>query len=45
MSAAVSHEIEPASCGNKTYLAGAGLLMQRNRLEEALASLRCVLTI
>jgi len=38
MSAAVSHELNQPLDAMKTYLAGARLLMQRNRLEEALAS-------
>ena len=38
MSAAVSHELNQPLAAMKTYLAGARLLMQRNRLEEALAS-------
>tara|TARA_R110000850_G_scaffold83654_1_gene179528 strand:- start:1956 stop:3716 length:1761 start_codon:yes stop_codon:yes gene_type:complete len=38
MSAAVSHELNQPLAAMKTYLAGARLLMQRNRLEEALSS-------
>ena len=37
-SAAVSHELNQPLAAMKTYLAGARLLMQRNRLEEALSS-------
>lgn len=38
MSAAVSHELNQPLAAMKTYLAGARLLMRRNRPEEALAS-------
>jgi len=38
MSAAVSHELNQPLAAMKTYLAGARLLMQRKRTEEALAS-------
>lgn len=38
MSAAVSHELNQPLAAMKTYLAGARLLLQRNRPEEALAS-------
>jgi len=38
MSAAVSHELNQPLAAMKTYLAGARLLMQRNRLDEALSS-------
>jgi len=38
MSAAVSHELNQPLAAMKTYLAGARLLMQRKRPEEALAS-------
>jgi two-component system C4-dicarboxylate transport sensor histidine kinase DctB len=38
MSAAVSHELNQPLAAMKTYLAGARLLLRRNRLEEALAS-------
>jgi two-component system, NtrC family, C4-dicarboxylate transport sensor histidine kinase DctB len=38
MSAAVSHELNQPLAAMKTYLAGARLLVQRKRLEEALAS-------
>lgn len=38
MSAAVSHELNQPLAAMKTYLAGARLLLQRKRAEEALAS-------
>ncbi|PRY85850.1 sensor histidine kinase [Donghicola tyrosinivorans] len=38
MSAAVSHELNQPLAAMKTYLAGARLLLSRNRAEEALAS-------
>ncbi|MDU8926834.1 ATP-binding protein [Alisedimentitalea sp. MJ-SS2] len=38
MSAAVSHELNQPLAAMKTYLAGAGLLLRRNRPDEALAS-------
>ncbi|WP_170463822.1 sensor histidine kinase [Ruegeria arenilitoris] len=38
MSAAVSHELNQPLAAMKTYLAGARLLLRRNRSEEALAS-------
>ncbi|WP_292309045.1 ATP-binding protein [Marivita sp.] len=38
MSAAVSHELNQPLAAMKTYLAGAKLLMRRNRAEEALAA-------
>ncbi len=38
MSAAVSHELNQPLAAMKTYLAGARLLLQRSRLEEALSS-------
>lgn len=38
MSAAVSHELNQPLAAMKTYLAGARLLLQRNRPDEALAS-------
>ncbi|WP_108257802.1 sensor histidine kinase [Mangrovicoccus ximenensis] len=38
MSAAVSHELNQPLAAMKTYLAGARLLMQRQRTEEALSS-------
>ncbi|WP_240722566.1 ATP-binding protein [Poseidonocella sp. HB161398] len=38
MSAAISHELNQPLAAMKTYLAGARLLMQRQRLEEALSS-------
>ena len=38
MSAAVSHELNQPLAAMKTYLAGARLLLKRNRPEEALAS-------
>lgn len=38
MSAAVSHELNQPLAAMRTYLAGARLLMQRNRTEEALSS-------
>ena len=38
MSAAVSHELSQPLAAMKTYLAGAKLLLQRKRLEEALSS-------
>ncbi|MGH1426009.1 MAG: sensor histidine kinase [Pseudooceanicola sp.] len=38
MSAAVSHELNQPLAAMKTYLAGAGLLLRRNRPEEALSS-------
>ena len=38
MSAAVSHELKQPLAAMKTYLAGARLLLNRNRPEEALAS-------
>ncbi len=38
MSAAVSHELNQPLAAMKTYLAGARLLMKRNRSEEALSS-------
>jgi two-component system C4-dicarboxylate transport sensor histidine kinase DctB len=38
MSAAVSHELNPPLAAMKTYLAGARLLLQRKRPEEALSS-------
>lgn len=38
MSAAVSHELNQPLAAMKTYLAGAALLLRRNRPEEALAS-------
>jgi two-component system C4-dicarboxylate transport sensor histidine kinase DctB len=38
MSAAVSHELNQPLAAMKTYLAGARLLLQRNRPEEALSS-------
>ncbi|MBV1927452.1 MAG: sensor histidine kinase [Rhodobacteraceae bacterium] len=38
MSAAVSHELNQPLAAMKTYLAGARLLLKRNRSEEALAS-------
>jgi two-component system C4-dicarboxylate transport sensor histidine kinase DctB len=38
MSAAVSHELNQPLAAMKTYLAGARLLMRRNRLDEALSS-------
>ncbi len=38
MSAAVSHELNQPLAAMKTYLAGARLLMQRNRPDEALSS-------
>lgn len=40
MSAAVSHELNQPLAAMKTYLAGARLLLQRHRPEEALASFR-----
>ncbi len=40
MSAAVSHELNQPLAAMKTYLAGARLLMQRERPEEALSSFR-----
>ncbi|MEM8571881.1 MAG: ATP-binding protein [Pseudomonadota bacterium] len=38
MSAAVSHELNQPLAAMKTYLAGARLLLRRNRLEEAVSS-------
>jgi two-component system C4-dicarboxylate transport sensor histidine kinase DctB len=38
MSAAVSHELNQPLAAMKTYLAGAGLLLRRNRPDEALTS-------
>ncbi len=38
MSAAVSHELNQPLAAMKTYLAGARLLLQRNRPDEALSS-------
>ncbi|MFQ5622725.1 MAG: ATP-binding protein [Paracoccaceae bacterium] len=38
MSAAVSHELNQPLAAMRTYLAGARLLMQRKRIDEALAS-------
>ena len=38
MSAAVSHELNQPLAAMKTYLAGARLLLHRNRLEEAIVS-------
>lgn len=38
MSAAVSHELNQPLAAMKTYLAGAGLLVRRNRPDEALTS-------
>ncbi|MBE3639070.1 sensor histidine kinase [Mangrovicoccus algicola] len=38
MSAAISHELNQPLAAMKTYLAGARLLMQRQRIEEALSS-------
>ena len=38
MSAAVSHELNQPLAAMKTYLAGARLLLQRKRMEEALSS-------
>ncbi len=38
MSAAVSHELNQPLAAMKTYLAGARLLIRRNRLDEALSS-------
>lgn len=38
MSASVSHELNQPLAAMRTYLAGARLLLQRNRTEEALAS-------
>jgi two-component system C4-dicarboxylate transport sensor histidine kinase DctB len=38
MSAAVSHELNQPLAAMKTYLAGAGLLLRRNRPDEALAA-------
>ncbi|HEY0212163.1 MAG TPA: ATP-binding protein [Paenirhodobacter sp.] len=38
MSAAVSHELNQPLAAMKTYLAGARLLLQRTRIEEALSS-------
>lgn len=38
MSAAVSHELNQPLAAMKTYLAGARLLMQRKRIDEALSS-------
>lgn len=38
MSAAVSHELNQPLAAMKTYLAGAGLLLKRNRPDEALSS-------
>ena len=38
MSAAVSHELNQPLAAMKTYLAGAGLLLRRNRPDEALSS-------
>ncbi|MCV3271979.1 sensor histidine kinase [Roseobacter sinensis] len=38
MSAAVSHELNQPLAAMKTYLAGARLLLRRNRLDEALSS-------
>ncbi|WP_413844133.1 sensor histidine kinase [Tateyamaria sp.] len=38
MSAAVSHELNQPLAAMKTYLAGAGLLLRRNRPDEALVS-------
>ncbi len=40
MSAAVSHELNQPLAAMKTYLAGAKLLLQRRRSEEALSSFR-----
>lgn len=40
MSAAVSHELNQPLAAMKTYLAGARLLLSRNRAEEALASIQ-----
>ncbi len=40
MSAAVSHELNQPLAAMKTYLAGARLLLSRNRPEEAVASFR-----
>jgi two-component system C4-dicarboxylate transport sensor histidine kinase DctB len=40
MSAAVSHELNQPLAAMKTYLAGARLLLQRDRPEEALSSLQ-----
>ncbi len=42
MSAAVSHELNQPLAAMKTYLAGARLLLQRRRHEEALSSFRRV---
>ena len=38
MSAAVSHELNQPLAAMKTYLAGAKLLLQRKRMDEALSS-------
>ncbi|MAI57672.1 MAG: two-component system sensor histidine kinase [Rhodobacteraceae bacterium] len=40
MAAAVSHELNQPLAAMKTYLAGAGLLLSRNRPDEALAAFR-----
>lgn len=40
MSAAVSHELNQPLAAMKTYLAGARLLVRRNRFEEALSSFK-----
>ncbi len=42
MSAAISHELNQPLAAMKTYLAGAKLLLQRNRTEEALSSFQRV---
>ncbi|MFM7442399.1 MAG: ATP-binding protein [Tabrizicola sp.] len=42
MSAAVSHELNQPLAAMKTYLAGARLLLQRKRLDEALSSFQRV---
>ncbi|MFN3294836.1 MAG: ATP-binding protein, partial [Gemmobacter sp.] len=42
MSAAVSHELNQPLAAMKTYLAGARLLLQRKRVEEALSSFQRV---
>ena len=40
MAAAVSHELNQPLAAMKTYLAGAGLLLERNRPEEATSAFR-----
>lgn len=42
MSAAISHELNQPLAAMKTYLAGAKLLLRRNRVEEALSSFQRV---